>query len=148
NIATMKPHRILLVALGVVLVVWGAYRAYRAHANLVTLDVQNMDVRRVISKIEWQTWERIVVSTNVSGKVTLSVHSVPLDEVLNIIGLQTDSRWLRLYPIYTTKKSFRAFNQVLAGQQLPAAGGWQALQRLANWQQVGLSGFADTLRAE
>src|SRR5215467_2037879 len=104
----MKPSRIFLTALILAGVVWGAYRAYRAHANLVTLTVRNMDVRRVVSKLEWQTWERIVLSTNVSGKVTLNVHSVPLDEVLNIIGLQTDSRWTRLYPIYSTRKSIDA----------------------------------------
>src|SRR5215467_12111914 len=123
----MKPSRIFLTALILAGVVWGAYRAYRAHANLVTLDVRNMEVRRVVSKLEWQTWERIVVNKNVGGKVTLKVHNVPLEEVLNIIGLQTDSRWTRLYPIYSTSKSLATFKQVLKGDLLPAGSGWLAL---------------------
>jgi hypothetical protein len=144
----MKPSRIFLLASVTALVAWGGYRIYRAHMNLVTLNVRNMDVRRVVSKLEWQTWEHIVVSKNVGGKVTLNVHSLPLDEVLNIVGLQTDSRWTRLYPIYSTKKSLGAFNQVLQGNLAPSGNGWLALQQLAAWQQVGLSGFANTLRAE
>ncbi|HZR17337.1 MAG TPA: hypothetical protein VFE51_08420 [Verrucomicrobiae bacterium] len=144
----MKPSRIFLVASLTAVLFWGAYRAYRAHLNLVTLNVRNMDVRRVVSKLEWQTWEHIVVSKNVGGRVTLNVHSVPLDEVLNIVGLQTDSRWTRLYPIYSTGKSLTAFNQVLLGKLPPAGNGWVALQQLAAWQQAGLGGFANTLRAE
>jgi len=114
----------------------------------VTLSVRNMEVRRVASKLEWQTWKRIIVNNNVGGKVTLNVHNVPLDEVLNIVGLQTDSRWTRLYPIYSTRKSLAAFNQVLQGNLPPAGNGWLALQQLAAWQQIGLGGFANTLRAE
>ena len=95
---------------------WGGYRAYRAHLNIVTLNVHDMEVRRVVSKLEWQTWEKIVVSRNVGGRVTLNVHNVPLEEVLNIVGLQTDSRWTRLYPIYSTKKSLSSFNQSVAAR--------------------------------
>jgi hypothetical protein len=138
----------LLLAFVTTAALWVAYRIYRAHENLVTLDVRNMEVRRVVSKLEWQTWERIVVSKNVGGRVTLNVHSVPLDEVLNIVGLQTDSRWTRLYPIYSTQKSMGTFNQVLQGNLPPLGNGWLALQQLAAWQQAGLGGFANTLRAE
>jgi len=143
----MKPSRIFLVA-SVAAVLWIGYRAYRAHANLVTLNVHNMEVRRVVSKLEWQTWERIIVNKAVGGNVTLNVHNVPLEEVLNIVGLQTDSRWTRLYPIYSSRKSLNAFKQVLQGNLPPAGNGWSALQQLAAWQQVGLGGFANTLRAE
>src|SRR5438045_3424361 len=132
----MKPHGKFLLASVTAIVLWGGYRAYRAHPNLVTLNVRTMDIRRVWSKPQWQTWERIVVNKNVGGKVTLNVRNVPLDEVLNIVGLQTDSRWTRLYPIYSTRKSLTAFNQVLLGN-LPAVGnGWLALQQLAGWQQA------------
>jgi hypothetical protein len=139
-----------MVLTGLILatVLWGAYRAYRAHTNLVTLTVRNMEVRRVVSKLEWQTWEKIVLSKDVGGKVTLLVRDVPLDEVLNIIGLQTDSRWTRLYPLYSTKKSLATFYQVLQGEVLPAGNGWSGLERMASWQQAGLGRFANTLRAE
>jgi len=144
----MKTHRIVLVSSITAAVLCGGYRAYRAHANLVTLNVRNMEVRRVVSKLEWQTWERIVVSKHVGGNVTLNVHNVPLDEVLNIVGLQTASRWTRLYPIYSSRTSLAAFNQVLQCNLLPVGNGWSGLQQLAMWQQVGLGGFASTLRAE
>jgi len=129
-------------------VVWGAYRAYRAHANLVTLTVRNMEVQRVVSKLQWQTWERIVLSKGVGGRVTLQVHNVPLDEVLNIVGLQTDSRWTRLYPLYSTRKSLAVLQQVLLGNVPPAGNGWSGLQQMAGWQQAGLGRFANTLRSE
>jgi hypothetical protein len=144
----MKPHRIVLVSLVAVVALWGGYRMYRAHANLVTLNVRNMDVRRVVSKLEWQTWERIVVSRNVNGRVTLNVRSVPLEEVLNIVGLQTDSRWTRLYPLYSGGPALTAFRRVLMGELPPAGNGWTGLQQLAAWQQAGFGGFANTLRAE
>src|SRR5215469_5679596 len=144
----MKPCRICLVASLAAVLLWGGYRAYRAHLNIVTLNVHNMEVRRVVSRLEWQTWEKIVVSRNVGGRVTLNVHNVPLEEVLNIVGLQTDSRWTRLYPIYSTKKSLSSFNQVILGNALPTTNGWVALQQLSAWQQAGLGGFANTLRAE
>jgi hypothetical protein len=144
----MKPFRNFLVASMAVVLLWGGYRAYRAYANLVTLNVRNMDVRRVVSKLEWQTWKRIVVSKQVGGRVTLNVHSVPLEEVLNIVGLQTDSRWTHLYPIYSTSRSLAAFNRVLQGDLPPLGNGWLALQQLAAWQQAGFGGFANTLRAE
>jgi hypothetical protein len=129
-------------------VLWGGYRAYRAHANLVTLNVHHMEVRRVVAKLQWQTWERIVVGKDVGGYVTMNVHSVPLEEVLNIVGLQTDSRWTRLYPVYSTGKSLAQFKQVLEGQLTPAENRWSALQQLAAWQQAGFGGFANALRAE
>jgi hypothetical protein len=144
----MRPSRIFLAALILTAVVWGAYRAYRAHTNLVTLTVRNMDVQRVVSKLEWQTWERIVLSKGVVGNVTLQVHNVPVDEVLNIVGLQTDSRWTRLYPLYSTSKSLAAFRQVLQGNLPPAGNGWSGLLQMAAWQQAGLGRFANTLRAE
>jgi hypothetical protein len=144
----MKTSRVILVASVAVVALWGCYRAYRAHENLVTLNVHDMEVRRVVSKLEWQTWERIVVSKAVGGKVTLNVHNVPLEEVLNIVGLQTDSRWTRLYPIYSSPKSLASFNQVLLGNVPPSGNGWLGLLQLAAWQRAGLSGFANTLRAE
>lgn len=143
----MKPSRIFLAVL-VAVALWAGYRAYRAHLNLVTITVRNMEVRKVVSKLEWQTWERILVSKDVNGRITLNVHNVPLDEVLNIVGLQTDSRWSRLYPVYSTRKSRSAFLKVIEGKLPPAGNGWLALQQLASWQQMGLGGFANTLRAE
>jgi hypothetical protein len=144
----MQPRRILWAVTVAVAVIWVGNRVYRAHANLVTLSVRNMDVHRVVSKLEWQTWNRIVVNKNVGGKVTLDVHNVPLDEVLNIVSLQTDTRWSRLYPIYSTRKSLTTFNQILRGDLPPTASGWKSLQQLGAWQKNGIGGFANALRAK
>ena len=82
-------------------IAYGTWCAARAKSNLVTLDVRNMDVRRVIAKIEWQTWESISVHKDVQGKVTLNVRKMPLEQVLKIVGDQTSSRWSALYPLYS-----------------------------------------------
>jgi hypothetical protein len=103
--------------------------ALRAHSNLVTLNVRDMDVRQVVSKIEWQTWERIFVDTNVQGKVTLNVQKVPLEEVLRIIGDQTFCRWSVIYPLYSTGNSLAWLKKSLHGEANPAEHGWTNLNR-------------------
>lgn len=106
---------------------WFAYAAIRAHRNLVTLDVREMPVREVISKIEWQTWEIIIVQTNVEGKITLNVKGVPLDEVLEIISEQVSCRWTTYYPLYTSSKSLAAFKRAVRGEANPLDVGWTNL---------------------
>ena len=61
---------------------YASWFAWRAHRNLVTLDVRNMEVRQVVKKISWQTWEEIFVHKDVRGKVTLKVRKMPLEQVL------------------------------------------------------------------
>ena len=65
----MKARHITILICGLLLAVGGyyAWAAFRAHRNLVTLDVRNMEVRKVIRKIESQTWERIRVEKSVQG---------------------------------------------------------------------------------
>jgi len=144
----MNPYRFVVATLIAGLILWGSYRVYRAHSNLVTLNVRNMEVRQVVSKIESQTWERILVNKDVAGKVTLNVHNVPLEEVLNIVALQADARWTALYPIYRTGKAAVAFNKVVRGDQSPDGSGWSNLQKIPAWQKSVVNGFANTLRAE
>lgn len=111
----------------VALVGYGAFLAWRAHRDLVTLDVRNMDVRDVVKKIEWQTWEDIYVHQDVQGQVTLKVAAAPLSEVLRIIGGQTLSRPAMFYALYSGRKSFRALEQSLSGEVDPATHGWTNL---------------------
>jgi hypothetical protein len=144
----MKRFRMVALVLLAGALVWGGYCGWRAHKNLVTLNVRNLDVRKVVAKIEWQTWERIIVNQGVNGQVTLNVKRVPLDEVLNIIALQTSSRWTALYPIYRARKSAQAFNQVVQGTLPAAAHGWGNLEKVPTWQRNGLGGFLQTARSE
>lgn len=143
----MKRYRVLAASLSAALLIWGGYFAYRAHANLVTLNVRDMDVRRAISKIEWQTWERIVVNKDVAGTVTLNVKDAPLADVLNIVALQTASRWTALYPIYSTSKSAVALNKVIRGETPAAASGWSNIEKIPAARWGGMSGFGNTARA-
>src|SRR5205085_12165951 len=70
---------------------YGSWFAWRAHRNLVTLDVRDMEVREVVQKISWQTREDIFVHKDVQGKVTLKVRNMPLEQVLRLVGEQTFS---------------------------------------------------------
>ncbi len=118
----------LKISLGVValgLVVF-AYLAIRASRDLVTLDVRDMDVREVVKKIEWQTWEDIYVQKDVRGKVTLKVDAVPLTTVLGILGEQTSSRWTAVYPLYSSRDSLNLLKNALAGDET-AAKSWTNL---------------------
>lgn len=118
--------------LGTVLLLGAAayvgWLAWRAHRNLVTLDVRDMEVRQVVKKIERQTWEDIHVHKEVAGKVTLKVVNAPLEEVLRIIGGQTQSRPALFYALYSNGKSLTRLAQSLRGEVDPATHGWTNLQ--------------------
>src|SRR5688572_22263032 len=84
---------------------YAGFLTWRAHNDLVTLHVRNAPIASVVSKLRWQTWEKFVVNTNVTGLVTLDVDKMPLDRVLTILGEQLNGRWSTLYPIYQKKTS-------------------------------------------
>ncbi len=123
----IKP---LYVGTGILVVIlgWYSYLAWCASKDLVTLNVRNMDVRKVLKKMERQTWETITPHKELQGKVTLRVNKVPLTEVLNIIGEQTSSRWTAMYPLYTKSKSLDTFKKAIIGEVEPEKSGWTNLQ--------------------
>ena len=78
----MKRSQILvLVAVGLAAASTGRL-AWRAHKNIVTLDVHNMKVADVAKKLRWQTWESITVHKDLTNRVTLQVEDQPLVGVL------------------------------------------------------------------
>ena len=117
---------ICAVALCVVLT-YSGWMAIRAHRNLVTLNVRNMEVREVVKKIEWQTWENIFVHKDVQGNVTLNVRQMPLEQVLRLVADQTSSRSSTLYALYTSGRSLGALKQSLRGDVDPNQSGWTNL---------------------
>ena len=123
-----KPWVKIVALLFLAALAWFSYIAVRAHRNLVTLDVHNASLRDVIKKIEWQTWEVILVPSDVDGKVTLRVDSVPLEEVLTIVAEQTSSRWTALYPLYTSGHSLANFKKSARGEIVAAENGWTNLK--------------------
>ena len=120
----------LAAVLGVVLL-YGGWLAVRAQRNLVTLNVRNMDVRQVVKKIQWQTWEIVQLHKDVQGKVTLRVHDMPLEQVLRMVGEQTLANSSVIYPLYSSGKSLAALKKALRGEIDPAVNGWTNLQNRA-----------------
>ena len=121
---------------------YGAWLAYLAQRDLVTLDVRNMDVRTAVKKVERQTWEDIFVDKGVQGKVTLNVRRMPLTEVLRRIADQTFSRSSSIYPLYSNNKSLETLKQALRGEVDPTEHGWTNLQsRFAPGGPGGMPGF-------
>ncbi len=103
---------------------WLGYKAWGAHQNLVTLNVRDADIRDVLRKCEWQTWETIVVHKAVKGKVTLNVRKVPLEEVLGIIAEQTETRITAVYPIFSKKNSVVNLRKLARGDIYRDTAGW------------------------
>src|SRR3954464_10882839 len=95
---------------------YAAFLAWRAHTKLVTLHVRNAPLSEVVSKLRWQTWETFVVKTNIKAAITLDVHKMPLDQVLTIIGEQSNARWTTLYPIFFQKRSLTTLERALHGE--------------------------------
>jgi len=121
----------LKIALGLLAAAVGIYALWTAiqvHRNLVTLNVRNMEVRKVVKKIEWQTWETILVHTNVQGTVTLNVRKMPLDQVLRMVGEQASARSSVIYPLYSSAKSLQWLKRGLRGEVDPTQYGWTNLQ--------------------
>ncbi|HMJ90983.1 MAG TPA: hypothetical protein VK530_14265 [Candidatus Acidoferrum sp.] len=120
----------IIAVLGCVVVaagLWFGSAAVRANRNLVTLDVRDMEVRRVVGKMSWQTWEDIFVHREVQGKVTLNVRDMPLDQALRMVADQVGSRSSTLYPLYTQRSSFATLKKSLRGEVDPATHGWTNL---------------------
>jgi hypothetical protein len=120
---------------------WGGRKAYLAHKNLVTLDVYQADVRDVIRSCERQTWEIIVVHKDVKGKITHQCHNVPLEEVLAVIGEQTSSRPLAIYPIFSSGKSIVNLRKLVRGDIEREGAGWTNLSMRGFGGRGGFGGF-------
>ncbi len=137
--------RILLVA-AVLTLAYGVYAAFRAHSKLVTLNVRNADLRDVIRKVEWQTWEKIFVEKTASGKITLNIHKVPLDQALGLIAEQASCRWTMVYPLYSSSRSLSAFKESALGEINPAANGWTNYAGRGFADRIGGVGFGNNLQ--
>ena len=129
----MRNRKVTIWAvIGLLLASSGGYvtwAAIRAHRNLVTLNVRDMEVRKVISKIEWQTFETIIPDKNVKGKVTMNVRNVPLEVAMQIISDQTESRFGTVYPIYSSSRTLNMLQRAMRGEIEPEFAGWTNLQR-------------------
>ena len=110
--------------LAVIALAWLGNKAWQAHKNLVSLDVRDMDVRDVLRKCEWQTWETIVVHKDVKGKVTYTCDQVPLEEALGVISQQTSTRISAVYPLFSKSSSFVNLRKLARGDIYRDTAGW------------------------
>lgn len=118
-----------LVAFGL-LTAYAGRLAWRAHMNIVSLDVHNLPVREVAKKLRWQTWENILVHNDVDARITIHVEDQPLNGVLSLIAEQCgNANWSIAYPLYTTKDKLNKARQLAVGDAQDPQPGW------TNWNQ-------------
>ena len=136
-------RRALLLTLAFGLVAAYAGRlAWRAHKNIVTLDVHNVPVQDVVKKIRWQTWESITAHKDLTSRVSLTVEDQPLEGVLGLIAEQCEGRFTIAYPLYTTRAKLALAKKVAAGEVPNPQPGW------TNWNsRPNFAAMAARLRA-
>lgn len=88
----MQRKLLLVAGLAVLATGWFARAAWRARADLVTLDVRDRPVAEVVRRMERQTWETIVLADGVQGTVTLRIKDAPLLTALNLLAQQVQAR--------------------------------------------------------
>jgi hypothetical protein len=119
----------LAVVVLAVIVIWGGSRVLRARSKVVSLSVQNAEVRDVVHQLERQTWETIPVHREVNGRITLDVRGMPLAEVLGMVAEQAHFRLQVLQPLYSSPASLESFVQAARGDADPTKVGWTSWTR-------------------
>ena len=118
----------LILAIAALLAVggfWFARAAWRAHRQLVTLDIPNAPLGVVLRKIEWQVWEKIRTEESLAGvRVTLRVKDTPLPEVLDRLAAQASARWNTVHAVYRGKRALKALDSALQGDGKLEPAGW------------------------
>jgi hypothetical protein len=117
----------LLALLAAGWVSWNIYAGW----GLVTLDVRNEPVAKVISSISRQGGIDIASNLDPSTPVTLKVKRVPPVEALDIVAVRTDASWRLAYLGAPDEKSIDA-----------ALTAFRAGSEAAGWSSYGSGGFA------
>ena len=93
----MPQNRLLLAGcLVLLLLAWGAWQIY-AGWGLVTMDVRDAPLAKVLSTISRQGGIEIASSLDPTTPVTLKVKRVPPVEALDIVAVRTGSSWRLAY---------------------------------------------------
>ncbi|HYT58891.1 MAG TPA: hypothetical protein VEL06_01895 [Haliangiales bacterium] len=114
---------VLIAACGL----WFGRAAWRAHQQLVTLNVRNLPLADVLRKIERQTWKKIRVEKNLDARITLHVSNKPLSYVLDRLAEQAGARWSTLYAVYDSGRALKALDTALCGDGKLEPAGWTKL---------------------
>jgi len=103
---------------------WACRAAWRAHHELVSLDVREAPLAEVLRKVERQTWTKLRAEKALDARITLRVKDEPLSYVLKRIGDQAGARWSRLYAVYSSSRALGALDSALAGDGKIEPAGW------------------------
>lgn len=120
----------LLGALLALLIAWGTWIVY-AGWGLVSIEVENAPLERVLSEIRKQGGIEIASNLDPTTKVSLKVKRVPPVEALDIVAVRTDASW-RL--AYLGAPSEAVINQALDS--------FKSGQEIADWTSHGAGGFS------
>lgn len=104
---------------------WIGRAAWRAHRQLVSLEVRNAPLAEVLRKIERQTWQKIRAEKSVANvRVTLHVTDKPLTDVLDRLAEQAGARWSTLHAVYGSTRALNALDSALRGHGKIEPAGW------------------------
>ncbi|MBI4663102.1 MAG: hypothetical protein HY735_30205 [Verrucomicrobia bacterium] len=106
---------------------WVGQAVWRAHRQLVSLDVRNAPLAEVLRKIERQTWKKIRAEKALDARITLHVADKPLPDVLDRIAEQAGARWSTLYAVYGSKRALEKLDSALRGDGKIAPAGWTTI---------------------
>lgn len=120
----MKRAHVLILIAATLVVGYAGRLMWRAHQNIVSLEVNNQPVREVVKSLEWQTWESILVHKDLNARITLHVVNQPLEGVLGLISEQCEGRWSVAYPLYTTSAKLKSVKKLAMGELDSPPPGW------------------------
>lgn len=116
---------------------WFGRAAWRAHQQLVTLNVREVPLADVLRKIERQTWENIRSEKGLDALITLDVKNKPLPYVLDRLAEQAGARWSTFYAVYDSAGALKALDAALRGDgKLEPAGWMQIAPKVPSLQQA------------
>jgi hypothetical protein len=124
----MKTKQIALgVAAMAVVGLWFGRLAWRAHNNLVTLQVRNMPLAEVVKSLERQTWEKIRFDKKLGAKITLNVKDAPLEKILDLVADRAGARWQKTFAVGAAQGAMAKLEAVLEGEAKLNEAGWTNL---------------------
>ena len=103
---------------------WVGHAAWRAHRQLVTLDVREVPLAEVLRKIESQIGTKIRAEKSVDARITLRVKAAPLRSVLDRIAQQAGARWSSVYAVYDSSRALKALDSAFRGDGELEPVGW------------------------
>lgn len=103
-----------MFAVGLVLVAVALTWAWRnTHADKIDLDVRNATLAEVVRSIRRQTSKPVLVLPGETGKITLKVRDISLDEALHLVCDHAGCRWDLLVALYRAARSRQALERAL-----------------------------------